>query len=150
MLFHPPAILLGLLLCPWVCGIFLYWDPIFFSRWLFSNFGALPREEACTPFYLAILIPPQSIPSIRKLSQASCPYPSKGIQNENHSNRKLTKLITWITALFNSMNPRAMPCMARQDGWVMVESSHKTWSTGEGHSKPLQYFCLKNAMNSMK
>ena len=40
--------------------------------------------------------------------------------------------------------------MARQDGWVMVESSHKTWSTGEGHSKPLQYFCLKNPMNSMK
>ena len=73
------------------------------------NFGALPREDACTPFYLAILIPPQSIPSIRKLSQASCPYPSKGIQNENHSNRKLTKLITWITALFNpwAMNPWA-------------------------------------------
>ena len=33
---------------------------------------------------------------------------------------------------------------------VMVESSDKTWSTGEGNSKPLQYFCLKNSMNSMK
>ena len=32
----------------------------------------------------------------------------------------------------------------------MVESSDKTWSTGEGNSKPLQYSCLKNPMNSMK
>ena len=70
-----------------------------------SNFGALPGEDACTPFYSDILIAPQSIPSIRKLSQASYPYPSKGRQNENHSNRKLIKLITWITALFNSVNP---------------------------------------------
>ena len=27
---------------------------------------------------------------------------------------------------------------------------HKTWSTGEGNGKPLQYYCLKNPMNSMK
>ena len=32
----------------------------------------------------------------------------------------------------------------------MVESSDKTWSTGEGNSKPLQYSCLKKPMNSMK
>ena len=32
----------------------------------------------------------------------------------------------------------------------MVESSDKTWSTGEGDSKPLQYSCLENPMNSMK
>ena len=32
----------------------------------------------------------------------------------------------------------------------MVESSDKTWSTGEGNGKPLQYPCLKNPMNSMK
>ena len=32
----------------------------------------------------------------------------------------------------------------------MVESSDKTWSTGEGNSKPLQYSCLENSMNSMK
>ena len=43
-----------------------------------------------------------------------------------------------------------MPCSATQDGWVMVESSDKTWSTGEGNGKPLQYSCLENAMNSMK
>jgi len=31
----------------------------------------------------------------------------------------------------------------------MVETSDKMWSTGEGNGKPLQYYCLKNAMNSM-
>ena len=32
----------------------------------------------------------------------------------------------------------------------MVESSDKTWSTGEGNGKPLQYSCLEYPMNSMK
>ena len=44
----------------------------------------------------------------------------------------------------------AMPCRATQDRWVMVESSGKMWSAGEGNGKPLQYFCLENPMNSMK
>ena len=43
-----------------------------------------------------------------------------------------------------------MPCRANQDGQVMVESSDKMWSTGEGNGKPLQYSCLENPMNSMK
>ena len=43
-----------------------------------------------------------------------------------------------------------MLCRATQDGWVMAESSDKTWSTGEGNGKPLQYSCLENPMNSMK
>ena len=32
----------------------------------------------------------------------------------------------------------------------MVESSDKTWSTGEGNSKPLKHSSLENPMNSMK
>ena len=32
----------------------------------------------------------------------------------------------------------------------MVESSDKTWSTGERNGKLLQYSCLENPMNSMK
>ena len=32
----------------------------------------------------------------------------------------------------------------------MVERSDKTWSTGEGNGKLLQYSCLENPMNSMK
>ena len=43
-----------------------------------------------------------------------------------------------------------MLCRATQEGWVMVESSGKTWPTGEGNGKPLQYSCLGNPMNSMK
>ena len=33
---------------------------------------------------------------------------------------------------------------------LLVESSDKTWSTGEGNGKPLQYSCHENPMNSMK
>ena len=44
----------------------------------------------------------------------------------------------------------AIPCKATQDGLVMVESSDKMWSTGEGNGKPLQYSCLENPVNSMK
>ena len=43
-----------------------------------------------------------------------------------------------------------MPYRATQDKRVMVESSDKMWSTGEGNGKPLQYSCLENPMNSMK
>ena len=43
-----------------------------------------------------------------------------------------------------------MPCRATQDRQVMVESSDKMWSTGEGNGKPLEYSCLENPMNSMK
>ena len=43
-----------------------------------------------------------------------------------------------------------MPCRATQDGRIMVESSDKTWSTGKGNGKPLQYSCSENPMNSMK
>ena len=39
---------------------------------------------------------------------------------------------------------------ATQDGKVMVESSDRMRSTGEGNGKPLQYSCLENPMNSMK
>ena len=32
----------------------------------------------------------------------------------------------------------------------MVDSPDKTWSTGEGNGKPLQYSCFENTMNRMK
>ena len=43
-----------------------------------------------------------------------------------------------------------MLCRATQDRRVMVESSDKMRSTGEGNGKPLQYSCLGNPMDSMK
>ena len=75
---------------------------------------------------------------------------SYSLQNENHSHRKLIKMITWITALCNSMKLWAVLCRATHDRQVMVESSDYTWSTGEGNGKPLQCSCLENPMNSMK
>ena len=43
-----------------------------------------------------------------------------------------------------------MPCRAIQDRWVMVKSSGKMWSTGEGDYKPHQYSFCENPMNTMK
>ena len=43
-----------------------------------------------------------------------------------------------------------MPCRATQHGQIMLESSDKTWSSGEWNGKPLQYSYLENPMNSMK
>ena len=42
-------------------------------------------------------------------------------------------------AVGHSMKLGAMSCRATQDGQVTVESSDKTWSTGERNAKPLQY-----------
>ena len=140
-------------------------------------------------------------------------------QKGKHNYRKLTKLITWIIALSNSMKLWVMPLwievkslsrvwlfatpwtspsmgFSRQECWsglpfpspgdvpdsgiepkspalqdalpqtlyllshqgsqranqyrqVLVESSDKTWSTGEENGKPLHYSCFKNLMNSI-
>ena len=43
-----------------------------------------------------------------------------------------------------------MPCRATQDRQVMVGSSEKMWSTGEGNGKPFQYSCLENSMDTME
>ena len=43
-----------------------------------------------------------------------------------------------------------MLCRATQDRQVMLESSDKMWSTGEGNGKPLHYSCHENPINSMK
>ena len=56
----------------------------------------------------------------------------------------LHKKHTFIIPLPNSMKLWAMPCRSTQDGRIMVESSDKMWSTGEGNSKTLQYSCLEN------
>ena len=48
------------------------------------------------------------------------------------------------------MNLRTLLGGATQDGWVMVEGSDKTGSTGEGNGKPFQYSYLENSTNSMK
>ena len=67
------------------------------------------------------------------------PYSQKTSQS-NH---------TRTTALSNSVK-LSHACRATQDRWVIVESSDKIWSTGEGNGKQLQYPSLENPINSMK
>ena len=67
------------------------------------------------------------------------PYSQKTSQS-NH---------TRTTALSNSRK-LSHARGATQDGRLMVERTDRTWSTGEGNGKPLQYSCLENPMNSMK
>ena len=56
----------------------------------------------------------------------------------------------WQKGFRNSMRLSVMPCIATQNRWVIVKSSDKTWSIGEGNVNPLQYSCLENPMDSMK
>ena len=56
---------------------------------------------------------------------------------------------TRTTALSNFMK-LSHACGATQDEQVMVETSDRMWSTGEGNGKPLHYSCLENPMNCMK
>ena len=72
------------------------------------------------------------------------------LQTDEKNHQKLSKLITWTTALSNSMKLWAMPCRATQERRVTVEACDRTWSTGEGNGKPFQYSCLENTMKSIK
>ena len=74
-------------------------------------------------------ISPQTVSPIRKLPEASHPYPS-GVRGENPQSHKTNETDHMTTALYNSRN-WAMPHRATQDGRVMVENSDKMWSTGE-------------------
>ena len=68
---------------------------------------------------------------------------------ENHNHRKLTNLITWTTALSNSMKLRAMPCRATQNRWVMVESSEQNVAHWRREWQTTSVLLLENPMNSM-
>ena len=50
----------------------------------------------------------------------------------------------------NSVKLLAMPCRASQIRQVIVKSSDKTRSTGEGNGNPPQYSRLEKTMSSMK
>ena len=43
-----------------------------------------------------------------------------------------------------------MPRSTTQNGWIMMETSDKMLSPGEGKDKSLQHSCFENPMNSMK
>ena len=66
-----------------------------------------------------------------------------------HNHRKLANLITWTTALSNSM--KLSHAVWGHPRWMgHGETTGKMWSTGEGNGKPLRYSCLENPVNNMK
>ena len=72
---------------------------------LFATHGLQHARLPCwSPAPDKTQFPPQSVSPIRKLPQGSYLSPSEDRQNENHSNRKLTKLITWTTACLAQWN----------------------------------------------
>ena len=86
-------------------------------------------------------------PSHQEASTSLVSSSIQGRQNENHNHRKLSKLITWITALSNSMKLWAIheaPPKAE-----MVESSDRMWSLEKGMVNH-QHSCLENPPNIMK
>ena len=56
---------------------------------------------------------------------------------------KTDQLITWTTALSNSMKLWSILCRATQDRWVMVESSDKTWSKEKGMASYFSILALR-------
>ena len=60
---------------------------------------------------------------------------------------------SWITALLwqrglhNSMRLWVMLFKVTNDGWIIVKSSDKMWSTGEENGNTSQYSCLQNPMD---
>ena len=95
-------------------------------------------------------LPTRTIPSFplsQSLSSGSFYKPLiLNLQRAGRMKTTVTETIAWS----KSMKLWAMLCRAIQERQVMVESSDRMWSTGEGNGKPLQYSCLENAMNSMK
>ena len=71
-------------------------------------------------------VSPSDSLSHQEASKSLLSFSIRGQTDWKPHHRKLTNLITWTTALSNSMKLQAMPCRATQDGRVMVESSDKT------------------------
>ena len=84
-----------------------------------------------------------SVSPMRKIPWASYPSPSEGRQNGNHSHRKLTKLITWTTALTSSVKLWVMLYRATQSGRVMVESSGKHGPLEKGMASYFSILALR-------
>ena len=99
-----------------------------------------PRPSEQDPVF------PTASPSHQEASTNLLSSFIRGQTERKPQSQKLTKLITWIAALSNSMKLWAMPCRATQDGWVTVESSDKIWSTGEGNGMA-NYFSILGLRN---
>ena len=144
--------LCGSLSILWHCfSLGLEWKLTFSSLW------PHPSSENWIKDLLSMAPPIRTRPvspsvslSHQEASLSLLPSPSEGRQTENHNHRKLTSLITWTTALSNSVKlshaVRVGPPKTDGSPWRVLTM----WSTGEGSGKPLKHSCLENPMNSMK
>ena len=130
-------------------GIALLWD--WNENWPFLVLCPLlsfPNSFNCLPKHFNCFTHSQSLPS--GSLHKSLILIQQIADRMKTSYRKLIKLIMWITTLSNSMKLWAMLCRAMQDGWDLVESSDKMWSSDEGNGKSLRYSFLENPMNNMQ
>ena len=70
-----------------------------------------------------------------------------------HEPRTMAAFAKKKQSLFSNLQETGSPAnilILAQDRRVIVESSDKTWSTGEGNGKPLQHSYFENLMNNMK
>ena len=87
--------------------------------------------------------------------QLSYPYMTTGktiaLNRWTFVRKVMSLLFNMLSRLIIAFLPRSKHLLI---SWLQsssaVESSDKTWFTGEGNGKPLQYSCLENSMNSMK
>ena len=100
-------------------------------------YGAWPHPSEQDPVSPSVSLCHQEA-SISLLS-----FSIRGQTKWKPQSQKSNQLITWILALSNSMKLWAMPCRAIQDGQVMMESSDKTWSSGEGNANYFRILALR-------
>ena len=129
-----------------ICPTILSWEVSPYHRpqaKLQGGNTAPPTNRKLDYRLLNMDLPTRARPSFPSHQEASTSLLSEGRQNENHNHRKLAKMITWMTALCSLMKLWAMQYRATQDRQVMMESSDKTWATGEGNGKVFPYSYLR-------
>ena len=130
--------------------LFLHWSPV--AYWALTDLGSSRSEFQ----YSTFKVKTGGCEEIPHVQGKRNPNETVGVvRGHQRADRQKpqsqkTTLITWTTDLSRSRKLWTMPCRATQDRLVLVESSHKMWSTGERNVKSLQYSCLENPMNCMK
>ena len=115
------------------------WEKVFFL-FLFVCLFVFHRRQECRK----LSFPPRQWFSAHSL----CGRGQINIDNFLISPLRIRDLSCWW-GFHNSMKLWVIPCRATQNRWVIVKSSDKMWSTGEGNDNLLQYSWLENPIESM-
>ena len=99
------------------------------------------QHQSCPPEQDPVF--PAASPSHQEACTSMLSSATKGRTEWKLRSQKLTKMITWIKALSNSMKLWAMPCAATRDRRVIVDSSDKTWSLEKGMANHFSILALR-------